>query len=236
MPVAPTPPIADRPRATMMDEGGVEEGLVEDDVGHGAAPAKLSTEQRLCIFYGTTLASADAVALPLAELRFEAMRAHGCSYQAIAAAGLRPKALHAMGFESAKHFRQIGMDALDLADWKVSCELVALFGAPAVKEAFLATASDAVAFAGTESARMLQIGLDESLALCAGEPESARAVLELQPDVVDLLRGTSVERLLDTGVRAEALASVGVTLTTLTSALGATAAQVQQLGYVMRLG
>jgi len=221
----------------MMEEGVVEEGLVAEDVGReGDAPASLSTEQRLCIFYGTSLASADALALPLAELRFEAMRAHGCVYQAIAAAGLRPRALYAMGFESARHFRQVGMDALDLADWKVSCELVALFGAPAIKEAFLATASDAVAFAGTESARLLQIDLDESLALCAGEPESARTVLELQPDVVDLLRGTTVERLLDTGIRAEALASVGVTLTTLTSTLQANAAQVQQLGYMVRLG
>jgi len=221
----------------MMEEGVVEEGLVAEDVGReGDAPASLSTEQRLCIFYGTSLASADALALPLAELRFEAMRAHGCVYQAIAAAGLRPRALYAMGFESARHFRQVGMDALDLADWKVSCELVALFGAPAIKEAFLATASDAVAFAGTESARLLQIDLDESLALCAGEPESARTVLELQSDVVDLLRGTTVERLLDTGIRAEALASVGVTLTTLTSTLQANAAQVQQLGYMVRLG
>jgi hypothetical protein len=220
----------------MMEEGVVEEGLVAEDVGReGDAPASLSTEQRLCIFYGTSLASADALALPLAELRFEAMRAHGCVYQAIAAAGLRPRALYAMGFESARHFRQVGMDALDLADWKVSCELVALFGAPAIKEAFLATASDAVAFAGTESARLLQIDLDESLALCAGEPESARAVLELQADVVDALRGTSADRLLDTGIRAEALAAVGVTLATLTTTLYANAAQVQQLGYAVRL-
>lgn len=221
----------------MMDEEVVEQGLVAWDGDHGdGGPTSLSTEQRLCIFYGTTLASTDAVTMPLSKICFGAMRAHGCSYQAIAAAGLRPRALHAMGFESVRHFRQIGMDALDLADWKVSCELVALFGAPAVKEAFLVTASDAVAFAGTESGRLLQIELDESLALCAGEPESARTVLELQPDLVDQLRGTTVERLLDTGVRAEALATVGVTLTTLTSTLGANAAQVRQLGYMVRLG
>lgn len=215
----------------MMDDGGVEQGVVAGD----DAPVALSTEQRLCIFYDTTFPSRDALALPVAELRFELMRRHGCSYQAIAAAGLRPRALHAMGFDSAKHFRQIGMDGLDLADWKVTCELVALFGANAVKAAFLTTASDAVAFAGTESARILQIGLDESLALCAGEPASARTVLELSSDIIEQLGRTTVERLLDTGIRAEALASVGVTLTTLTTTVKASAAQILQLGYMVRL-
>lgn len=213
-----------------MKEEATENGLLND-----TATINLSTEQRLCIFYGSNIAAREALALSAEEMCFKLMRANGCSYQAIAAAGLRPKQLHAMGFESAQHFRQIGMDALDLADWKVSCELVELFGAFAVKEAFLTTASDAVAFAGTESARLLQIDIDELLALCAGEPESACTVLELQSDIVDQLRGTTVGRLLDTGLRAEALASLGVTLVTLTSTMGATAAQVQQLGYAMRL-
>ena len=214
-----------------MEEGVAEQGVVASD----DAPVSLSTEQRLCIFYNTTLPSREALALPVDELRFELMRRHGCSYQAVAAAGLRPRALRAMGFVSAKHFRQIGMDGLDLADWKVTCELVGLFGAATVKAAFLTTASDAVSLAGTESARLLQIGLDESLALCAGEPESARTVLELQMDVVEQLGGTSVGRLLDTGLRSEALASVGVTLTTLTTTLRASPAQLQQLGYAIRL-
>jgi hypothetical protein len=195
------------------------------------ASPELTLFQRLCVFHATSLDTTAAFALRDEEITYELLSAHGCTFQGLVAAGLRAPALHRLGFDTVDKLREVGMDAFDLVDIVWTRDLVRLFGADTVRAAFVVTAGDAVALAGTESARVLGVRLDDSLALCAGEPTAAASVIALERSMPTALEQTTVRRLLDTGLRANALAKVGVSLAVLIEHVRPTSGELTALGF-----
>lgn len=120
-------------------------------------------------------------------------------------------------------------DALHLAEPDVLRPLVDLFGAAALVDAFVATADDAVAIAGTPAFDALGVSVEILLQLCAGHPEAAAAVLLAEAERG--VAGVAAQTLLDTGVRAAALKRAGVGVPHLATLTGAHARLADTLGF-----
>jgi hypothetical protein len=105
---------------------------------------------------------------------------------------------------------RLGVDALHFNDPAFVREACALYGAPALVETFCTTVDDAVALAGTEAFDTLGLGVEQLLGLCAGSPKAAAAVLAAEE--ARGLAGVRADTLLDTGLRAGTLKSLGIGL------------------------
>ena len=106
------------------------------------------------------------------------------------------------------------------------------YGASAVVKAFLASAQDAVAIAGSEAMHILNVEPKHLLEHCAGVPGEALAVLQQLPHGVSL-QGVSCGTVLDSGLRAKALAGCGYGLTAVVAQLAPTGAELRKLGYTV---
>ena len=73
---------------------------------------------------------------------------------------------------------------------------------------FLSNENDAVNVAGEQCVDLLGISVNDLLVLCAGDATSASAVLAAESRRG--LEGVSAQTLLDTGIRAQALKSLGI--------------------------
>lgn len=163
------------------------------------------------------------------------MLAHGCTYQCIAGAKISIVDLRARGFITPPYFRDIGMDSLDLADVQLTQQMIRLFGAQSVRECFVTTASDVIALAGSRSSTLLNLSVDESLAMCAGDAGAAREYLSQLHDLPKALSETNIMRLLDCGIRSGALAQLGIGLSILVERLSPSPEQLKALGFEVRL-
>jgi len=199
-----------------------------------SAPSGPSPEQRVTMFHNTSLPLATALELPTAAFTYDLLYRHGCTYRRLAAAGVRFSSLQKAGFTTPQHWRDVGMDAIDLRDLVVAQQMVGLYGAAAMKEVFLRTAEDAVAIAGTETADLLTVSLADLLERCAGEPVAAYTVLSRTPRVATTFDRACLPLLLDTGLQAQGLAAAGLPLAMLLP-LDPTADELAQLGFHVRL-
>ena len=187
--------------------------------------------RNLCIFHESTLPPAEALRIEDSQVTYQTMRKYHVHFQNLRAAGLEPTELRARGFETLDHFRDVGMDALDLCDAGWTRSLVAAFGSEHVKRAFVRTPEDVNLLVASDGARVLGITLDEALEHCAGSPEVAAAVLVTQSNMPAALGGTSAQRLLDPGLRAPSLARLGLGVGVLVQHMEVTAAQAASLGF-----
>ena len=126
--------------------------------------------------------------------------------------------------------RQLGFDALHLADSKFASEANAVFGAESVVETFLTGASDAVALAGSDAVEILGLTPRQLLEACAGSPTEARAVMQQLPLGVSL-EGVPAATVLDTGMRKAVLSELGYSLTSIVKQTKASPVELQKLGY-----
>lgn len=105
---------------------------------------------------------------------------------------------------------RLGVDALHLNEAAFVREACALYGAPALVDTFCATVDDAIALAGTEAFDTLGLSVEQLLGLCAGSPKAAAAVLAAEEPRG--LAGVRADTLLDTGLRAGTLKTLGIGL------------------------
>ena len=194
--------------------------------------AGISTRQRLFIFHETGISAEEALALEDEQLTAALLIEKKVKASNIAAAGVGPRLLKSIGVEDPKDLRIMGFDSLYLADGKFASEANAAYGADAVREAFLISASDAVSIAGTDAVGMLGITANDLLAVCAGAPTEAHSVLQQLPKGVSLT-GVSPSTLLDTGLRKAKLAELGYSLTSVATQTGARAEHLAKLGYTL---
>ena len=174
-----------------------------------AADDSLSTRQKLTLFHGTAISAESALALDDDSIRFEYMIENGVRAVNITAAGLRPlKLKQNFAVDSASKLRRLGFDALHLVDPVICEEANAAFGADDVLATFLVAPQDAVALAGTEAVRILNVSVERLLEVCAGAPTEAISVLQQTPDASPL-KGVSVTCVLDAGLRAPQLHQLG---------------------------
>ena len=136
-----------------------------------------------------------------------------------------------LGVNAAIVLRELGFDALDLNDPALCSSAVAAFGADAVTKAFLIDPGDAVALAGSVAVFHLQLNVERLLQTCSGSPEQAKAVLQQSEPKGGALCGVSPTTLLDSGLRAPTLISLGYYEDSVRSQTDADATQLRKLGF-----
>lgn len=147
----------------------------------------VTLRQRLCLT-SCTLGTFDAGALNLEfcvnhHVTFVSIRASKISMERLKTAGLDIPAL-----------KRLGLCSIDLCDAAMARELVQTFGRAALTEHLVKTPSDAVAVVGSEFCDMVGLTSNDLLALCAGAPLQAIAILGALPH---RLRGVGARVLLD---------------------------------------
>lgn len=190
----------------------------------------LDTRARLALFHGTSLGASDALGVDDKDINYDCMMRHGVRPNNLLAAGQGPAALRARGVTAATQLRQLGLDSLHLCDADLCNEACLAFGAAAIADTFLVSASDAVNLAGMEAMHILDLHAKRLLECCVGFPGEAAAVLEQLPAGISL-QGVPCATVLDAGLRAEALMRAGYGLATVCSQLSPTGAQLAKLGY-----
>ena len=176
-----------------------------------AAPAtRLTPQQKVAIFAESALPMRDAVKIKDVDIDYQMLVTKNVNCLGLIAAGVGPRMLKERGATTALQLRRLGFDSLHLVDEKFCQELLDAFGADDTKQAFLTTPEDAVSIAGCSSVDLLNVTNSDLLALCAGAPAAAEAVLQ-QSALADPLAGIDVSIILDTGLRAAQLAGLGYT-------------------------
>lgn len=171
-----------------------------------------------------------ALALEDSDITYDVLASNGIKAKNLAAAGIGPKRLKTMGVENASRLRSLGFDALYLADPRFASEANAAFGSEETKQAYLQSASDAVAIAGTDAMDLLGITTVDLLAACAGAATEAQAVLQQLAAGV-ALNGVPASVVLDTGLRKNTLMELGYSLTALVQQTKASGQELAKLGF-----
>ena len=166
------------------------------------------------------------------DLTFDMMMRNGVKPVNMLVANVGPTQLKARGVESAMQLRQLGFDALHLCDPDFANEASMAFGSVPIKEAFLASAADAVALAGSEAMHILNIKTVDLLRVCAGYPGEAVAVLQQLPQG-NALHNIACSVVLDAGLRADTLKRVGYGMAGVIEQLAPTGAELGKLGYTV---
>ena len=191
----------------------------------------IDTRQRLCIFHGTSVSTEEALAFVEEDITASLLLSKRVKAVNITAAGVGPRVLKSIGADTGT-LRRLGFDSLFLSDCKFASEANSAFGAAEIKRAFLQSASDAVAIAGSDAVDMLGISTEELLEVCAGASIEAFSVLQQLPVGVSL-EGVSAQTLLSTGLRKAKLAELGYSLSSVASQTRANAANLVKLGYTL---
>lgn len=190
----------------------------------------LTARQRLTLFHNTSVSAEQALNLDISQISFQYLVSKNVPPVNIVSAGMKPHLLKKIGAETPGALRRIGFDALYLVDPIFCSEMNGAYGADAVVETFLATPADAVALAGSEAMDILNITLQQLLETCAGAPVEASTVLtqawnEQSTDSV------VASTLLDTGLRAAQLKSIGFNIMSVQRLITPTNDEFQKLGF-----
>lgn len=190
----------------------------------------LNPRQRLSLLHGVQITAEELLSMKDEQFTYEFIKDKGIKSNNIVMANIGPKKLKEMGLKTPDQLRELGFDALYLADPKFASECNSCFGSDVVLEAYLKSASDAVALAGSDAMNILGINVVDLLNVCAGAPTEASAVLQQLP-LGNSLIGVPASVLLDTGLRKTALMELGYSLTVVASQTGADGHQLSKLGF-----
>ena len=181
------------------------------EAGLQAGSQALSDRQRIALLHGSGLKPAEVLELDDAEFRLEALLRRGCTAANIVCSGVNAGQLRERGVKHATTLRRLGFDSLHLVDSSICSDFSREFGADAVQRAFLTSASDAVVVAGTEAVSILCLTPDFLLSLCAGAPiEASNVIAQHDTPAAELMKEVTTSVLLDTGLRAAQLRSLGI--------------------------
>lgn len=192
----------------------------------------LSVRQKLAMFHGTAISAEQALKMNDSEITFNVWKENGVTALNLVTAELRPLTLKKFGVSDAQKLRRLGFDALHLVDPLFCKEANAAYGAEDVIDAFLTSPADAVALAGTEALTTLGVTMERLLESCAGAPTEALAVVQ-QDKSSEPLKGVGASVVLDTGLRAPQLKSLGINLIRATQQLNASNEEMAKFGYML---
>tara|TARA_Y100000817_G_scaffold113333_1_gene88787 strand:- start:1464 stop:2081 length:618 start_codon:yes stop_codon:yes gene_type:complete len=195
--------------------------------------AELDVKQRMALFQNTTLSNEQALSMPDEEIKFDLLVRHGVRPVNVLTANVRLPDLRRRGVEDVKQLRRLGYDALHLVDPVLCTDANAVYGAKAVIETFLVTPQDAVALAGSDAVATLGLSVEQLLAVCAGAPIEAHAVLEQCAGAANPLEGVRASTLLDTGLRATQLKSLGYPLAACNALVDVDGHKLMKLGFTL---
>jgi hypothetical protein len=174
----------------------------------------------------------NVLSMDPAELNMQFFKENGIPGTNLRLAGLMPRELKTLGATDATELRTLGYDALDLSESAFCSSCIAAFGSENVTSAFLLCPGDAVAIAGSTAVIQLGITVSRLLEACSGAPVQAKAVLQQVEPRGGALTGVPAWVLLDSGIRAKALCSVGYHSNAILSQTGCTQTEITQLGFV----
>ena len=173
-------------------------------------------------------ATAEAIgAMRDADIDHAFLLAHHISPTLLRAAKITPLQLKAHGTTTVAKLAELGFSALHLLDEGWCAQCVAAYGAPCLLDEFLVTTNDAVVLAASPAIAQLGINLGILLLMCSENPRAAREVLAQYKHV----RNVPPETLLETGLRARDLQSLGYTKERIREDTYATDAQLSMLGF-----
>jgi hypothetical protein len=115
----------------------------------------LTRRQKIAIVEGTPISTQEAVTMEDNEFVYEMFLKYGVKARNLNVAGVSPMALKVRGVRSPTLLRFLDFDALHLVDSSFCFSCISAFGATPIVEAFLITASDAVALAGSSAVNQL---------------------------------------------------------------------------------
>ena len=190
----------------------------------------LSIRARLALFHDSSVNAETACSIEEQEITYDLMMRSGVKALNLQTAGIGPTRLKTMGVESAMQMRQLGFDALHLCDADFANEATMAFGSEAVRSAFLASAADAVALAGSEAMHILNVTVLELLTVCAGYPGEAKAVLQQLPQG-NALHDISCSVVLDAGLRHDSLRQCGYGMAGVIQQISPTGPELVKLGF-----
>ncbi len=167
--------------------------------------------------------------MPSESINFELLVRAGATALNATAAGVGFLKLKEMGMATPGLARGFGFDSLHLVDPVFCAEAVAAWGAQSVVDTFLVEARDAVALASPDAMEALGLTPPRLLEACAGAPAEAKAVVEQLG--LDCLKGLSVTKLLDTGLRAEQLKQLGLGLGFVVTHMRGNRHTIEKLGF-----
>tara|TARA_X000001036_G_scaffold327266_1_gene305815 strand:+ start:426 stop:1037 length:612 start_codon:yes stop_codon:yes gene_type:complete len=193
----------------------------------------LDVKQRITLFHNTSLSNEEALSIDDAAITLDLLVRHGVKALNITTAGVRILALKRRGVDEPQQLRRLGFDALHLADPVHCADASAAYGAKAVIDCFLVAPQDAVALAGSDAVAILGLSNEELLAVCAGAPTEAHAVLEQHLGSSSPLAGVHATTLLDTGLRAPQLKTLGCALASCRGLVGVDGPKLGKLGFTM---
>ncbi len=170
-----------------------------------AATTGTASERQKRILFKNTLLTTSTGAITYEEMVKAGVRAEN-----LIACGLGLRFFHDAGVSSPTKLARLGVDALHLNEPAFAREACALYGAEALVDTFCNTVDDAIALAGSEAIDILGVSVEKLLQLCAGSPKAAAAVLAAEE--ARGLAGVRADTLLDTGLRAGTLKSLGIGL------------------------
>ena len=185
---------------------------------------------RLALFHGTSVNAERACGYDENEITYQLLLESGVKALNLFAAGVGPQMLVKIGSTGASDLRKFGFDALHLTDGEFCNECSTVYGRDDVVDAFLVSASDAVALSGSEAMHILGVIPVLLLEKCAGFPGEAIAVLEQLPRGA-ALAGVPAAVILDAGLRADSLKSVGYGLASVVNQTEATGNDLFKLGF-----
>jgi hypothetical protein len=183
--------------------------------------------QRVALVLEASVTAETLVAMPDADIHHAFLMEQGISPTLLRAAQVTPLQLKVHGTRTTADLAALGFSTLHLLDEEWREDAIAAYGAPALLDEFLATSNDAVVLAGSEAVERLGINLGLLLLLCASQPGAAREVLAQYQHA----RRVPPETLLETGLRAEDLAALGLSKARLRQDTLATDAQLSLLGF-----
>jgi len=192
----------------------------------------VTARSRIALFANTPVTATDALTLEDEQINHDTMLKAGVKAVNILVANIGPMSLVKRGFESPVTLRSFGFDAGHLCDAAWCNEACMAYGRDPLVNAFIVSASDSVAIAGSEAMTLLNISTSELLERCAGYPGEAQSVLMQVPHGISL-RGVAPRVLLDAGLRINALKACGYGLQSVVDQTGADARDLTKLGYTM---
>ena len=188
---------------------------------------RLDVTQRLALIQFTECNPGVCLSLPDENIDFEFFRRYKIPPCNLVAAKLGPAELKARGVSDPALMQVLGYDALHLANQSFCEACISSYGAASILDTFLRKPADAVALAGMPAAHMLNVTTEQMLRECAGASVEAAAVLKEQAS----LETVQATTLLDTGIRAKQLQTMGFTADRVRTSTGASALQMQKMGF-----
>ena len=172
------------------------------------------------------------------DYSFEMLGRHGVTAVRIAMSGVSTLKLGSLfGLRRPSQLAALGFDAIFLATHECSAvDLLRIFDREELVMQVLASPDDAVSLAGSSAASILGISTGTLLASCDGSAQHAEAVLQEQAsrNLDSVLRGVSLQHVLECGLSGEKLRKYGLTTVAMIG-LGADDRHLRHLGLAPKI-